>query len=83
MILFLTLDHVIEIHDEMLRRHGGLKGIRDVNLLHSSVVSPRMAAFGQDLYPTIYDKAAAYAFHITRNHPFFISYVSLKEEHPV
>jgi death on curing protein len=26
--------------------------------------------FGKDLYPTIYDKAAAYLFHIVQNHPF-------------
>lgn len=26
--------------------------------------------FGEDLYPTIYDKAAAYLYHIVQNHPF-------------
>ena len=31
---FLTVSQVVEIHDEMLRRYGGLKGIRDENLLH-------------------------------------------------
>ena len=67
---FLTVDQVIEIHDEMLRRYGGLAGIRDVNLLHSSVFLPQTAAFGQDLCPSIYDKAAAYMFYIVRNHPF-------------
>lgn len=67
---FLTVDQVIEIHDEMLRRYGGLEGIRDVNLLHSSVFMPQTAAFGQDLCPSIYDKAAAYIFYIVKNHPF-------------
>jgi prophage maintenance system killer protein len=37
---FLTVDQVIEIHDEMLHRYGGLEGIRDANLLHSSVFLP-------------------------------------------
>ena len=26
--------------------------------------------FGTDLYPTVYDKASAYLFHIVQNHPF-------------
>jgi len=26
--------------------------------------------FGADLYPTIYDKAAAYSYHLVQNHPF-------------
>ncbi len=67
---FLTVDQVIEIHNEMLSRHGGLAGIRDVNLLRSSVFSPQTMAFGQELYPSIYDKAAAYLFFIVCNHPF-------------
>jgi death on curing protein len=26
--------------------------------------------FGADLYPTVYNKAAAYLYHIVQNHPF-------------
>jgi death-on-curing protein len=26
--------------------------------------------FGLELYPTVYDKAAAYLYHIVCNHPF-------------
>lgn len=70
MTVYLTVEEVIEIHDEMLRRYGGLQGIRDTNLLHSSVLMPQTAAFGQELYPSIYEKAAAYTFYIVRNHPF-------------
>lgn len=67
---YLTVEQVIEIHEEMLHRYGGLAGIRDANLLQSSVFLPQTCAFGQELYPTIYDKAAAYIFFIVRNHPF-------------
>lgn len=45
---FLTVDQIIEIHDEMLCRHGGLTGIRDINLLHSAVFMPQTNAFGQE-----------------------------------
>lgn len=70
MIKYLTLEEVLEMHDAFIEKFGGLKGIRDVNLLLSAIETPRSAMFGEDLYPTIYDKAAAYLFHIVQNHPF-------------
>jgi len=41
-----------------------------MNLLLSAIETPKAAMFGEDLYPTAYDKAAAYLFHIVQNHPF-------------
>lgn len=70
MIHYLILEQVLEIHDEMLRLFGGLVGIRDINLLHSAIETPKLAVFGQELYPSVYDKAATYLYLITRNHPF-------------
>lgn len=70
MIKYLTLEQVIEIHDAQLNIHGGLAGIRDKGLLISSIEIPKASMFGQDLHITIYDKAAAYLFHIVKNHPF-------------
>jgi death-on-curing protein len=70
MIKYLTLEEVIEMHDVFIEKFGGLKGIRDTNLLLSAIETPKAAMFGEDLYPTVYDKAAAYLFHIVQNHPF-------------
>lgn len=70
MIQFLSVEEVIEMHDAFLQEFGGLAGIRDINLLISAVETPKSTMFGQDLHPTIYDKAAAYLFHIVCNHPF-------------
>lgn len=70
MIKYLTLEEILEIHDEMLIRFGGLAGIRDANLLHSVIETPKAAMFGQEMYPSIYEKAAIYLYLITRNHPF-------------
>lgn len=67
---FLTVEEVVEIHDVLLLDHGGLPGVRDKNLLVSSVETPRATMFGQFLHPTVYDKAAAYLYHIVQNHPF-------------
>ena len=70
MTKFLTVEQVIEIHDAFLEDHGGLPGIRDKGLLISAVEMPRASMFGEYLHKTIYDKAAAYLFHIVQNHPF-------------
>lgn len=70
MIKYLTLEQVLEMHDAFIEKFGGLKGIRDNNLLLSALETPKAAMFGIDLYPSVYDKAAAYLYHIVQNHPF-------------
>lgn len=70
MIEYLTIEQVIELHDEMLKRYGGLSGIRDKNLLWSAIDAPKAAMFGQDMYSSVYEKAAAYLYHLVCNHPF-------------
>ena len=69
-IRFLTLDEVIEIHQEMIDRYGGSAGIRDQGLLESAVASPQAGFGGQYLHVDVFEMAAAYLFHITMNHPF-------------
>lgn len=67
---YLSVAQVIAMHDAFLQEFGGLPGIRDVNLLMSAIETPRGQMFGRDLYPTLYDKAAGYLYHIVCNHPF-------------
>jgi death-on-curing protein len=68
--VFLGLDEVIEIHNDQIERYGGHSGIRDINLLKSAIAMPS-AGFGEDyLHTDIYEMAAAYIYHIIRNHPF-------------
>lgn len=68
--VFLGLDEVIEIHHDQIKRYGGHPGIRDIELLKSAINMPA-ACFGGDYFHTdIYEMAAAYLFHIVRNHPF-------------
>ena len=70
MIKYLTIEQVLKLHDAVVEKFGGLSGIRDSNLLLSCIESPKMAIFGEDLYPSIYDKAGVYLFNIVCNHPF-------------
>ena len=48
---------------------GGRKGILDFTLLHSAIERPKATFAGQDLYPTIFDKAAALIHSLIQNHP--------------
>ena len=70
MTKFFTVEQVIEIHDAFLEDHGGLAGIQDKGLLISAVEMPKASMPVEYLHKTIYDKAAAYLFHIIQNHPF-------------
>ena len=65
----LTRDEACAIHDASLLRFGGLAGVRDEGLLDSALAQPFQSVFGQDLYPTLAEKAARYAFGIAKNHP--------------
>lgn len=67
---FFTVEEVIEVHDSLITAYGGLHGIRDMGLLISAIEMPKATMFGEYLHASIYDKAAAYLFHIVCNHAF-------------
>jgi len=68
--LFLRLNEIIEIHNDQIVRYGGLAGIRDRGLLQSAVAMPMSSFGGQYLHPDLYEMAAAYLFHLVKNHAF-------------
>ena len=70
MTVYLTLDQVLELHADGIRRYGGDPGIRDLGLVQSAVSQPRMSFAGQELYSTLAEKAAALGFSLIRNHGF-------------
>lgn len=67
---FLGIDEVVEIHKDQIARYGGEPGIRDVGLLQSAVAMPQAAYGGEFLHADVFAMAAAYLFHIVKNHPF-------------
>lgn len=67
---FLTLDEVLAIHGHQVQRYGGALGIRDRVLLESAVAMPEATYDGEFVHGTVLEMAAAYLFHITKNHPF-------------
>lgn len=67
---YLTLIEVLELHRRIIEQSGGASGIRDIGLLESAIAQPRMTFGGEDLYPSLLEKAAALGFSIVMNHPF-------------
>ncbi len=67
-IKWLTRQAVEVMHDEQLREHVGLSGLKDENALEAALARPlNKTAYGT---PDIFELAAAYLYGIVRNHPF-------------
>ena len=67
---FLEVDDVFELHAESIARYGGDSGVRDQGLIESAIAMPRQSFGGEYLHATLFDMAAAYAFHIAENQGF-------------
>ncbi|MFR2874579.1 MAG: type II toxin-antitoxin system death-on-curing family toxin [Veillonella atypica] len=66
----LTVEDIYELHIQLEKTFILASGIRDENLLASAVNTPFQTFMGNDLYPSIYDKAAQLCYGIANNHPF-------------
>jgi len=69
-VLFLTLDDIIESHQNQIDTYGGSHGIRDIGLLESAIAQPEASFGGQYLHADIFEMAAAYIYQLVMNHPF-------------
>jgi|SRR6478672_1175229 len=67
---FISYDSVLDIHSYLVERFGGSHGLRDEGLLESALSQPQQTFFGELLHSTIYAQAAAYLYHIAKNHAF-------------
>lgn len=65
---WLSKEIILSVHDALLARFGGLRGIRDEGMLDSAINKPvQLFSYGE---PDLFDLASAYAAGIIRNHPF-------------
>jgi len=69
-MIYLDTDEVIRLHDWLIQQSGGSPGILDRGKIDSAVNQPRATFGGQDLYPTLVEKAAALGYSLARNHGF-------------
>ena len=67
---FLTKEHVLAIHRRSIDEFGGDPSVRDEGLLESALAMPASRFGGAFLHDGVPAMAAAYLFHLCRNHPF-------------
>lgn len=68
--VFLTLEEVLAIHENRIRKYGGSSGVRDLGLLQSALGNVEATFGGEFLNSTLFEMGAAYLYSICRNHPF-------------
>ena len=66
----IDLKTVESIHNILIDKFGGGKGIRDLGALEASLARPYATFDQKDLYPAPIDKAAAIFESLIINHPF-------------
>jgi death-on-curing protein len=66
----ILIEDILELHRKSIIDFGGSDGVRDRGLLASAIARPFQTFGGEDLYPTIYEKAAALGESLIVNHPF-------------
>lgn len=67
---YLSPQQVLFIHARLIAETGGETGLRDVALLVSVVARLQATFDGQELYPGLFEKAAALLDSLVNNHPF-------------
>lgn len=68
---FLTYEQVLALHKLQIDEFGGHPGVKDKGLLHSALAQPESGFGDEFLHKDIYEMAAAYLFHLVKNHAFF------------
>lgn len=66
----LEYQQALLVYRRVMEETGGSPGIRDEGLLLAALARPRASFGGEDLYPTLFEKAAALAESLVRSHPF-------------
>ena len=67
---FLDAEAVLRLHARQLERFGGTAGVRAEGLLDSALAQPKATFGGELLHSTLAQQAAAYLYHLAKNHPF-------------
>lgn len=67
---YLTLQHLLFLHQRIIEQSGGSSGLRDLAGVESALAQPLMTFDGEELYPTLIEKAATLGFSLIMNHPF-------------
>ena len=69
-MIYIEYRQALLVYRRLIEETGGSPGLRDEGLLLAALARPKASFGGEDLYATLFEKAAALAESIARNHPF-------------
>lgn len=67
---YVSIEVALALHATVLNLTKGTLGVRDMQGLLGCLERPKTSIGGQEMFPTVYLKAAALMESLARNHPF-------------
>lgn len=69
-MIWVSADDFIALHSKIIKKTGGIDGVRDRSGLEAAVAAPLQSFGGEDFYPTTIDKIARLGYGLAANHTF-------------
>lgn len=69
-MIWVSADDVIALHSKIIKKTGGIDGVRDRSGLEAAVAAPLQSFGREDFYPTTIDKIARLGYGLAANHAF-------------
>lgn len=66
----LSKPQILRLHEQLVAATGGSDGLRDEGMLDSALSASFQTFGGEDVYPSLQQKAARLCFGLIKNHPF-------------
>lgn len=66
----LSKSQILLMHEQLITQTGGSTGLRDEGMMDSALNAPFQTFEGEDVYPSLQQKAARLCFGLVKNHPF-------------
>lgn len=66
----LSKKQLLMLHSQLIAETGGIGGLRDEGMLESAMNAPFQTFAGEEVYPSLQQKATRLCFGLVKNHPF-------------
>ena len=67
---YISTEYILKLHEKLILATGGSNGIRDIELLKSSIENSKATFGGKDLYRSIEEKCSNICYCLISNHTF-------------
>ncbi|APC39249.1 type II toxin-antitoxin system death-on-curing family toxin [Clostridium estertheticum] len=67
---YISVEYILKLHEKLISTTGGSDGVRDIELLKSSIENSKVTFDGEDLYKSIEEKCSNICYCIINNHTF-------------